>query len=63
MENPQIGAEAPLVRWLGRWVTEGERASQKAAQPRVEVPLVMPEPEPEVIMLHLWARPNLYEWS
>jgi len=61
--NPQIGAEAPLVRWMGSWVTEPYRAAQRASRPRVEVPLVMPEPESVVIRLHPESRPYPYEWS
>jgi len=60
--KPQIGAGAPLVKWLGRWVTEAERERLKAAQPRVELPLVMPDPEVEVVRLHPQSRPCLLEW-
>lgn len=61
--NSQIGAGAPLVRWMGQWVTEDYRATQRAVRPRVEVPTEEPEREPVVIRLHLESRPNLYEWS
>jgi len=50
------------VKWLGRWVTEAERERLKAAQPRVELPLVMPDPEVEVVRLHPQSRPCLLEW-
>ena len=64
MQNPQEGAGAPLARWMGRWVTEAQREAEKATQPRTEVPLVMPDPEPEVITLHnlrsnRWYRASL----
>jgi len=50
------------VKWLDRWVTEAERERLKATQPRLELPLVMPDPEVEVVKLHPYSRPCIYEW-
>lgn len=59
----QEGASAPLVRWMGQWVTEAEREAQKVTQPRVELPMVTPERDPEPIRIHPLSRPNPYEWT
>ena len=51
------------MKWLDRWVTEAERERLKGAQPRTELPLVMPDPEPVTIRLHLESRPCPLEWA
>lgn len=57
MQNPQEGAEAPLVRWMGRWVTEAQREAEKATQPRTEVPLEMPDWYPEKVGVKVHGNP------
>jgi hypothetical protein len=49
------------VRWMGSWVTRGEREALKAVQPRQELPLEMSEPELTEIKLHgnPWYRASL----